>query len=470
MTVTKEKYSDSVDASPVKSFFVEMLTRDIELIDAVLDLLDNCIDGILRQKGVSGTRPYEGYLATIRFDEENFSIEDNCGGIPKKLSEYAFKMGRPDNNQDEGLHTVGTYGIGMKRAIFKIGKSCKIFTKYKEENYSVEITPKWIDEENNWMLPRKDTENILKKDGTNIYITKINKNIAKQFMNKEGFEKDLVDVVKRHYAIIIQKGFKVNINDKIVIAKPIKLLFEDIENPSNDKNTIRPFIYKTTIDEVNVFLAVGFTRPPPSRGELEQDQNERKYSTEDAGWSIICNDRVVLSYDKSRRTGWGEAGVPSYHTQFIAISGFVEFSSNKARKLPMTTTKRGIDANSEIYLEIKDKMREGLKRFITYTNKWKGREGEAREQLSKAQPLEAKKIEEISEKLKLTSVKRGSGGSQYGPPLPMPKLKKETERISFTKKTVEVKKIAEYLFPGSDPTPALVGEECFNIILKEAEK
>lgn len=32
---------DKVDASPVKSFFVQMLTRDIELSDAILDLLDS---------------------------------------------------------------------------------------------------------------------------------------------------------------------------------------------------------------------------------------------------------------------------------------------------------------------------------------------------------------------------------------------------------------------------------------------
>ena len=41
---------EAVDATPVKSFFVEMLTRDIELVDAILDLLDNCVDGILREK------------------------------------------------------------------------------------------------------------------------------------------------------------------------------------------------------------------------------------------------------------------------------------------------------------------------------------------------------------------------------------------------------------------------------------
>ena len=36
-------------ASPAKRFFVEMLTRDIELADAILDLLDNCVDGALRR-------------------------------------------------------------------------------------------------------------------------------------------------------------------------------------------------------------------------------------------------------------------------------------------------------------------------------------------------------------------------------------------------------------------------------------
>ena len=63
-----------VDASPVKSFFVEMLTRDIELSDAILDLLDNCVDGILRHtKGKSlGEMPYKGYKAEITFGKDSF--------------------------------------------------------------------------------------------------------------------------------------------------------------------------------------------------------------------------------------------------------------------------------------------------------------------------------------------------------------------------------------------------------------
>ena len=39
---------EPVNAAPVKSFFVSMLTRDIKLEEAILDLLDNCVDGIIR--------------------------------------------------------------------------------------------------------------------------------------------------------------------------------------------------------------------------------------------------------------------------------------------------------------------------------------------------------------------------------------------------------------------------------------
>ena len=87
-----------VNASPVKSFFVSMLTRDISMEEAILDLLDNCVDGILRSRVSKGEKPYEGFKAEIKFDADSFSISDNCGGIPWSLREYAFRLGRsPDS-------------------------------------------------------------------------------------------------------------------------------------------------------------------------------------------------------------------------------------------------------------------------------------------------------------------------------------------------------------------------------------
>ena len=39
------------------------------------------------------------------------------------------------------LATIGVYGIGMKRAIFKIGKHCIISTQSQPDCYEVEIDP-----------------------------------------------------------------------------------------------------------------------------------------------------------------------------------------------------------------------------------------------------------------------------------------------------------------------------------------
>ena len=43
-----EKNEGTASFKPTKRFFVEMLTRDIDLEDAILDLLDNCLDGVSR--------------------------------------------------------------------------------------------------------------------------------------------------------------------------------------------------------------------------------------------------------------------------------------------------------------------------------------------------------------------------------------------------------------------------------------
>lgn len=95
--------ANSINAAPTKNFFVEMLTRDIDLKDAILDLLDNCIDGIQRtlrddacnEDNISEESPYEGFWASIDVSEEGFVITDNCGGIPLEVAQrYAIQNGQ----------------------------------------------------------------------------------------------------------------------------------------------------------------------------------------------------------------------------------------------------------------------------------------------------------------------------------------------------------------------------------------
>lgn len=461
---------EKVDATPVKSFFVEMLTRDIELVDAILDLLDNCVDGILREKKTrSDEKPYAGFKAEITFDKNSFSISDNCGGIPWDLHNYAFRMGKEDQNRDNNLPTVGVYGIGMKRAIFKIGKHCLISTQNKGDCYDVEIMPTWIADPDDWQLPVSESSEPPKEDGTTIAIGELNEGIGTLFdRDKENFTLELIQKIQTHYAFILDKGFQVEVNDERVVPQPTELVFDESDTTTT---AIRPYIYQTEVNGVSVFLTVGFTRPIPSQEEVNDEQEEKRYSSLDAGWTIICNDRAVLYCDRTELTGWGEAGVPRYHTQFIAIAGIVEFKSNDASKLPTTTTKRGIDASSSLYLQVKNKMRDGMRIFTHYTNKWKGKADESQEHIASGEPYTLEKIKTESEKLKLNAVRSGLKGTQFMPKLPLPKPEPSTKKqISYTKDSDEIQVVQDYLFDDEEVRPAQVGEKCFDLMLREAQQ
>jgi hypothetical protein len=467
-TPKKTKY-DAVNASPVKSFFVSMLTRDIKLEEAILDLLDNCVDGILRQRISSRKpKPYEGFRAAIKYDKDSFMISDNCGGIPWELHDYAFRMGRAKDRPPDKPGTVGVYGIGMKRAIFKMGRQCLISTQNGDNLYDVTISPEWIENEEEWNIPVFSGKKSMKEDGTTILIGDLYSGIATRFHDDAmSFTAEMGRMVGTHYAFIIGKGFEVTINGKSIKPRPMRLLFG--EKPLDKKaHVIRPYVFKQrTEDGVDVFLAVGLKGPVPSQDDIAQEQEEKRYSSTEAGWTILCNDRAVLYCDRSELTGWGEAGIPRYHTQFIEISGIVEFRCADASKLPTTTTKRGIDASSPLYLQIKNKMREGMRIFTDYTNKWKGRAEESEKYTGAADFLT---FDEIKEKTKSLVFTETRDGRQLKPSLPIPKkLESRKRRISFVKDAADVKAVSLFLFNESDQDPSKVGEACFDRMLEDSK-
>ena len=463
----RDRYTP-VDASPVKSFFVSMLTRDIKLEEAILDLLDNCVDGILRSRGGNGAKPYEGYKAEIEFNADSFSISDNCGGIPWSLHDYAFRMGRSPDRSADTPGSVGVYGIGMKRAIFKIGQDCLISTRNADDQYGVEISPDWIADESDWKIPVGNASKSMDYEGTTIVVGELNPGISETFGDEtKAFESELVRMVSTHYAYIIEKGFEVTINGVAAKPRTVKIVYGDQEKTGDE--TVRPFVFKASSDNgVDVFLAVGFTRPIPTENEIKDGQEATRYSTEDAGWTILCNDRAVLHCDRSELTGWGEAGVPRYHPQFIAISGIVDLRSEDPRKLPTTTTKRGIDASSPLYLQIKNKMREGMRLFTDYTNKWKGHAEESKNHIQGGRRLSLKELKLETKKTEFSKTSTLPPGSQLKPKLPLPRQIEPTRRsISFVKEIEKIEAVAEYI-EKPDMKPSEVGESCFDAVYEEA--
>ena len=240
---------------------------------------------------------------------------------------------------------------------------------------------------------------------------------------------------------------------------------------SSNSRVVRPFTYAAkTDDDVEVFVAVGFNGVIPSEDDVSAEQEEPSRSSEYAGWTVICNDRAVVFCDRTELTGWGETGVPRFHNQFIAVSGVVEFKCDDPAKLPTTTTKRGVDASSLLYLQVKNKMREGMALFTGYTNRWKSHPSEVREQFASARVATFSDLKENIMGVSTASSRTPFiSGQQYKPTLPEPAREEpRTRRISFSKKVEEIRIVSEYLFGASEHNPSKVGEECFDLVLQEA--
>lgn len=451
---------------PTKRFFVDMLVRDIELKDALLDLLDNCVDGAIRSNkkdpAADPERPYAGFRAEINFSETEFSISDNCGGIPLDIAKNsAFRLGRTELGQDDDLPTVGLYGIGMKRAIFKLGHRCEVISNDGQDAFSVEISPEWMESDSDWELDIVNIEDVdTLQPGTTVRVSQLREGVSRSFGSAE-FETDFRRAAEAYYSYIIEKGFSVQINGTSVTSKKVRLLIEDSDAGSS--RAIAPYVYKRggDTDGVSILLTVGLYRPIPSEDEEERHLTGRA-SSEAAGWTIICNDRVVLHADKSRVTGWGEAGVPSYHSQFASIAGVVIFQSNDPELLPLTTTKRGVDGNSDLYLQVKDLMRDGMKVFTDFTNSWKKRPQERAELQRNA--LAALPEELARKSLPFKQVRKPIGGERHAPALPAPTTHTDAW-IRFSRPKSEIRAVSSILYGHQDASPSDVGVACFERVL-----
>ena len=471
MTQQTQKIGDAV-ASPTKQFFVRMLTRDIELRDAVLDLLDNCVDGILRtsKPDQNAKTPYAGFKATIVMAKDHFQIVDNCGGIPiETAKKYAFAMGKPVGAAGEGTSaTVGMYGIGMKRAIFKLGTDALV-ESWNDTGFVVEFTSNWMGKDGWDDLPVYELPaGKLTERGTSITVLELNAEVAAAF-SSDAWIDDFRKTVSQHYSIILGKGFSVRVGPSVteaveIVPEPFRLL----QTAAVEGRHIAPYVYYGKLGDVDVEIYAGLYRELLSAEEADREE-ETRGTTDDAGWTVACNDRVVVWKDKTRLTGWGEASVPNYHGQFIAITGIVLMRCDDPTELPLTTTKRGIDAASNVYSEAKDLMREATKELTSFTNRWKKFPDKLENIYKASEYLDLAKLRAMPATVPLASLRKLPTMGRYQPQYPEPAEEKTHVVVKFEAPKAEVALLGKAYF-GEDetPKPGEVGREAFDRAVKGA--
>lgn len=384
-----------VHAYPTKEFFVNMITRDIDLEDCVLDLLDNTIDGArnsFSQRDVSKGNGYEAqedlseYNANVSISDRAFIIEDNCGGITiENATNYAFHFGRKRDAPMVVQGAIGLYGIGMKRAVFKIGKRITIRSSTTHEAFRVYIdVDSWLKDPKNWDFELIE-EDVWEKPGTRIIIEGIYKQVGLE-LNSNAFMSNLLKVIARDYAFILKSGFSVNIND--VVVEPY--LFE-LRESDQIKPARLSFLDKSG---VSVEISAGMADIPPDDSSPEELNIQRRRETEYYGWFVVCNNRVVLAADRTDRTIWGDDGFARWHSQYNGFIGIVKFFSNDPSKLPWTTTKRDVDEANPVYRKAVTYMKEVTKPWITYTTSRKQdlKRAKVIERIAVAKPIEKLEI------------------------------------------------------------------------------
>lgn len=377
-------------ASATKAFFVRMITRDITLEDCIFDLIDNSIDGAWELSGGQPTSlgdktDLSGYRICIGLEEDQFQISDNCGGISLDHAvEYAFTFGRKEDAHPEN-YSIGVYGIGMKRAVFKIGSTIEIHSTFLDKgkplSFRVPISVNdWLESgDQDWDFDIEDAED-LDESGVRITVKGLT-DAARRSFESPRFVQNLRRVIARDYALHLHRGLVIEVQGRAVSGWAIEL------RQGGDFSPMRAQ-YTNNVDGEQVFIEVlaGMAAPPPESSEPE-DYSE--YGQDRFGWYVVCNGRIVLAADKTKVTGWGTEAWPQWHPQYTGFIGIILFSSRRAELLPLTTTKRSVDETSDIYRQFRPNMREATRAWISYTNARKQAIDEAarQEDVAKAVPI-----------------------------------------------------------------------------------
>ena len=345
-----------IRAYPTKDLFISMLIKDITLRDAIGDLLDNSVDGALRLRK---DKNYKGLWVKIQLNAEEgyFEIADNCGGISVEVARnYAFCFGRPEGSEDTP-HSVGLFGIGMKRALFKLGKQFRVESVASASSFTMEVdVDRWKNDdkegqESDWtfqFIEAKENQNNPEDQwGTTITVTKLHGEVQESF-EIDNDVSELIEELQKEHLYNIDNGLEIQVQGKRLEAKQLELLASDKIKTAYWKNTDAPL-------QVKIYAGVS-----------EEDEE----NADNTGWYIFCNNRLVVGPEKM--LGWGVKGpirIPEYHSQYYRFRGYALLEAEDPNNLPWNTAKNGMDEDSSAYRAIFQKIVTLMRSVIDFLNK-----------------------------------------------------------------------------------------------------
>lgn len=434
------------DASPTKELFMEMFIRDLSLEDSILDLVDNSIDSLIKNQNVDvsdallpggggevGTGKHRLAIIEISYEPGRFRIRDRCGGISvKDAVNEVFRFG---HSEEVERGQLGVYGIGLKRAIFKIGNDIIIESRTADDGFNMHISvPQWA-KDPSWKFPLEVTEGTgnVETAGTSITIKSFRQEVAAR-MRSGTFEANLREMIARTYSLFLDKYVACAVNGRKVQPKLIHFGYSEAANVAKEE---------ITEGNVKVTIYAGLA----ARG------GDREWQAAEAGWYVACNGRLVVVADKTHLTGWG-TGMPQFVPKYRGFIGLVFFYSPDPLELPWTTTKRGLNQESLVFQRVRTRMAVVGRPVLSFLNEmYSSEERERAPQREIAEGIEALDVREMTSRPQTAFLTRSRP------------LVDDYVRVQYSAKTSELERIKKALGRRSWPATR-IGRYTFDHFLK----
>lgn len=339
-------------ARPTKSLFIDTLTRDVDLQSAIVDLLDNSVDGARRIRAAN-QNDLSGLWVGITVNDQEFEIRDNCGGIPLDIAErYAFCFGLAPGRPLDSSHLIGQFGVGMKRTLFKIADTFEVESVHESSHFSLRVdVEEWrADESEEWSFPFNEAvegeENNPEELGTTIRVSSLKDEISREFAD-DAVVSSLREKIAKAHEHSLRSGLTIRFNGNELRPRDPQLLTSD---------AIKPALIRITLKgDVSLTLLVGI-------GEQ---------STKESGWYVYCNGRLILDADKSETTGWGlrASGLPKHHQQYNRFYGFAYLDSDSPGSMPWNTAKTGMSEDSDVFRSLREQLIGAGRPVVAFLNK-----------------------------------------------------------------------------------------------------
>lgn len=333
------------DASPEKRLFISLMTRDISLIDAILDIIDNSINAALEPlaESLKTADDYQRLLTNNKIQPKvqieltirsgQIVVKDTADGISSEMARrHVFKFGRTEEDADKA-DRLSVYGLGLKRAMFKCGNRIKITSRNREGGFDLDLNVKTWERQKNGPWQFEITPRPPEKTdcGTRVIISELYEDVLRR-LGDGLFLNQLREKISRTYSLFIGRVVKISLNGTDVPKETFEI---------GDNYTSKNFNSGKVSCNITAGIAV-------TSGEVFRDRN--------AGWFVFCNGRAILFADKSPVTGWANAGLPIFQPKHRPFLGTVFFVSADPEALPWTTTKASINEESNIWQEAKRHM------------------------------------------------------------------------------------------------------------------